>query len=191
MANSPPGMNGGELTPLQKHAAFFDRNKDGIVYPWETFQGFRAIGAGIGLSVMAAAFINGLLAPKTRTGMIPSPLFPIYVKNINKGKHGSDSGTYDAEGRFVPEKFEEIFQKHARTHPNALTSDELAAMLRSNRVPKDFMGWIGASSEWRLLYSLCKDKNGLLQKETIRAVYDGSLFSTLEEQASASKKKKA
>jgi hypothetical protein len=28
-----------ELTPLQKHIAFFDRDKDGVIYPSETYQG--------------------------------------------------------------------------------------------------------------------------------------------------------
>lgn len=43
--------------------------------------------------------------------------------------------------RFVLAKFEEIFVKHARTNANALTSDELMTMLKSNRVPKDYAGW--------------------------------------------------
>ncbi|PKA61437.1 putative peroxygenase 4 [Apostasia shenzhenica] len=186
MASAPVAeMNGGELTPLQKHVAFFDRNGDGIVYPWETFKGFRAIGAGIGLSIVGAAFINGFLGPK---GKLPSPLFPIYVKNIQKGKHGSDSGVYDAQGRFVPSKFEEIFQNHAHTHTDALTSIELKEMLRSNRVPKDISGWVAAWTEWKVLYSLCKDGNGLLPRETIRAVYDGSLFLKMEKERESHKK---
>ena len=28
-----------ELTPLQKHVAFFDRNKDGVIHPSETYEG--------------------------------------------------------------------------------------------------------------------------------------------------------
>ncbi|MFS7952223.1 putative plant seed peroxygenase [Helianthus anomalus] len=51
---------------LQKHVEFFDRNNDGVIYPWETFQGFRAIGSGILLSSVAAIFINVGLSGKTR-----------------------------------------------------------------------------------------------------------------------------
>ena len=31
----------------------------------------------------------------------PAFKLPIYVKNIQKGKHGSDSGVYDANGRYL------------------------------------------------------------------------------------------
>ncbi|XP_020204807.1 probable peroxygenase 5 [Cajanus cajan] len=174
---------------LQKHAAFFDMNKDGVIYPWETFQGLREIGTGILLSVGGAAFINLFLSQGTRPGKFPSLLFPIEIKNIQLGKHGSDSGVYDTEGRFVPSKFEEIFTKHAHTHPNALTYDELKEMMKANREPKDLKGRIGSFAEWNLLYKLAKDKNDLLQKETIRGVYDGSLFEQLKKLHSEDKKK--
>ncbi|KAG7980204.1 hypothetical protein I3843_05G169800 [Carya illinoinensis] len=175
---------------LQKHVEFFDRNHDGVIYPWETFRGFRAIGSGLFLSTAAAFFINFSLSRKTRPGKFPSLLFPIEVKNIKRAKHGSDSGVYDSEGRFVPSKFEEMFSKHALTYPSSLTSDELMQMLKANRVPKDYGGWFASYTEWKVLYILCKDKNGLLPKETIKAVYDGSLFERMEKER-LSKKKKA
>ncbi|XP_073109913.1 probable peroxygenase 5 [Elaeis guineensis] len=181
--------NSGDLTPLQKHVAFFDRNNDGVIYPWETFQGCRAIGCGVALSTFSAFLVNGSLGPKTRTGKIPSPLLPIYIKNIQKGKHGSDSGVYDSDGRFVPAKFEEMFKRHAHTNPNALTSKELDEMRQANRVPKDYKGWFASWTEWKILFVLCKDKDGLLHKETIRAVYDGSLFLTMEKERERSQNK--
>ncbi|XP_059448178.1 probable peroxygenase 4 [Corylus avellana] len=174
---------------LQKHAAFFDRNHDGLIYPSETFRGFRAIGCGFFLSTFAAVFINVGLSRKTRPGKFPSLLFPIEVKNIHRGKHGSDSGVYDTEGRFVPGKFQELFGKHALTHPNSLTSNELMGMLKANRVPKDYVGWLASWTEWKILYILCKDKNGLLHKDTVKAVYDGSLFEHMEKEKSSAKKK--
>ncbi|RLN12013.1 hypothetical protein C2845_PM09G07120 [Panicum miliaceum] len=179
----------GELTPLQRHAAFFDRDKDGVIYPSETYKGFRAIGCGVALSAASAVFVNAALGPNTKPENEKTPpfKFPIYVKNIHKGKHGSDSGVYDANGSFVSEKFEEIFKKYAHTKPDALTGKELQEMLQANREPKDFKGWLGGFTEWKVLYSLCKDKDGFLHKDTVRAVYDGSLFERLEQERKAKK----
>ncbi|MFS7896315.1 putative plant seed peroxygenase [Helianthus anomalus] len=180
--------NDSDQNVLKKHAVFFDRNNDGVIYPWETFQGFRAIGSGILLSTIAAVYINVSLSRKTRPGKrYPNLLFPINIVNITMGKHGSDSGVYDSHGRFVPSKIEEIFQKYARTNPEALTADELDEFLKGNREPKDYGGWIAGLTEWKTLYYLAKDKNGLLEKDTIKTVYDGSLF---EKMAAETAKKK-
>ncbi|KAK9051032.1 hypothetical protein SSX86_027657 [Deinandra increscens subsp. villosa] len=176
---------------LQKHIAFFDRNHDGLIYPWETFQGFRAIGSGILLSSFAAVFINLGLSRKTRPGKkYPNLLFPIEIENIKLAKHGSNSGVYDAHGRFVPSKFEEIFHKYALTNPDSLTSKELDEFIKGNREPKDYAGWIGGLSEWKILYYLGKDKNGVLKKETIRGVFDGSLFEKMEADEMSKKQQK-
>ncbi|KAL3644724.1 putative peroxygenase 4 [Castilleja foliolosa] len=178
-----------ESNVLKKHVMFFDRNNDGLIYPSETFQGFRAIGAGLLLSSVGAVFINVGFSRKTRPGKSFSIHFPIEVENIKLAKHGSDTGVYDKEGRFVPSKFEEIFIKHARTHQDALTSDELNNLLKSNRERNDFAGWLAAFAEWKLLYYLCKDKKGLLHKDVIRAVYDGSLFEQMEKEKASKKQK--
>ncbi|KAJ4764043.1 Caleosin [Rhynchospora pubera] len=181
-----------DMTPLQMHASFFDRNKDGMVTLKETYQGMRAIGCSVPVSAAGSLFINGFLSPKTRPpGKSASASLPIYIENINKGKHGSDTDSYDSQGRFVPEKFEQIFMKYAKTNPNALTSKELDDMLKGNKDPGDTKGPIAAQGEWRLLYDLAKDKDGFLQKDTIRGVYDGSLFYKLEQARSSSKIKKS
>ncbi|KAK3221929.1 hypothetical protein Dsin_008954 [Dipteronia sinensis] len=144
---------------LQKHVAFFDRNKDGIINPWETFQGFRAIGVGILLSTVASlAFLSTWLS----VTLLPW---------------------------FVPSKFQENFKNYAHTYPDALTSDELSEMLKAKREPMDCIGWIAAFLEWKILFYMYKDVNGLLCKETIRRVYDGSLFEQMDKERQSSKKK--
>lgn len=59
--------------------------------------------------------------------------------------------------RFVPLKFEEIFRNHATSHPNALTSDELMAMLKANRAPKDYFGWyISWKNAYLFFFGVCQ-----------------------------------
>ncbi|KAJ4816748.1 Caleosin-related family protein [Rhynchospora pubera] len=179
------------MTALQMHASFFDRDKDGIITMKETYQGMRALGYSYAISVASALFINGALSRKTRPPETPATItLPIYINNIKNGKHGSDTDAYDSNGRFVPKKFEKILKKYAKTNPNALTEGELDNMLQGNKDAGDTTGQIAARAEWNLLYRIAKDKDGLLQKDTVRGVYDGSLFFKLEQKRLSSKNKK-
>ncbi|CAM6051555.1 unnamed protein product [Sphagnum compactum] len=208
-----PGHDPKGLSVLQQHVSFFDRNDDGIIYPWETFEGFRAIGFNLLFSFWAMVLINGSFSWVTLdpdewlvavfqavisiviyvlgvigTGnpgewndrpvqsWIPSPLFPIYIKNIHRAKHGSDSGVYDTEGRFVPEKFEELFSKFAKTEKTRLTPGELWEMTEANRCAMDPFGWTAEKLEWFAVYLLLMDRDGYVPKEGIRGQYDGTIF---------------
>ena len=67
---------------------------------------FRSLGFNLLISTLAVFFINGTFSYATRDSWIPDPLFRIRIGNVHKTKHGSDTGVYDTEGRFVPAKFE-------------------------------------------------------------------------------------
>ncbi|KAI3511474.1 hypothetical protein L1887_18628 [Cichorium endivia] len=187
--NGTPEHEAHGMTVLQQHTAFFDQDNDGIIYPSETYTGFRALGFNIFTSFTAAVLVNGIFSYVTLPGYIPSLWFPVYIANMHKCKHPSDSGTYDTEGRYLPANFENIFSKYAKTMPDKLTFRELWNMTRGNHVTLDVFGWIVTKVEWWLAYSLAKDDEGYLSKEAMRGILDGSLFHKIAKR-NASKGKK-
>nr|GMD63376.1 probable peroxygenase 5 [Ipomoea batatas] len=52
-------------------------------------------------------------------------------------------------------------------------------MISDKREPHDYSGWILAAFEWKLLHLFAKNGDGLLTKERVKGVYDGSLFDQL------------
>jgi len=70
----------------------------------------------------------------------PDPWFRLFVGGMHKAKHGSDSGTYDREGRFVPQAFEDMFSKWDNGNKGALSAWELWNMVAGHRVAVDPFG---------------------------------------------------
>ncbi|KAL6645569.1 hypothetical protein ACP70R_017177 [Stipagrostis hirtigluma subsp. patula] len=217
--SNPEGTKGRDprgMSVLQQHVAFFDSNGDGIVYPWETFKGLRAIGVGFVKSLFLAFLINLIMSYPTQPYMsdLVKREFDVLAPNGSnylawsldaeillaskdllktiKPKDDKDKSTPAEQAmalhilRFDPAKFDAVFSKYGRTHPNALTEDEVTLMLKGNRNMYDFIGWAAAIGEWRLLYSVAKDKDGLLQREIVRGAFDGSLFEQLRDRKKSS-----
>jgi peroxygenase len=101
------------------------------------------------LSLLAVFIIHSNFSYPTLPTWIPDPFFRIYVHRIHKDKHGSDSGTYDTEGRFVPQKFEDMFAKYAEGK-DGLTIWDVSKLLKGQRLIADPIGWGGAFFECRL-----------------------------------------
>ncbi|KAF2746464.1 Caleosin-domain-containing protein [Sporormia fimetaria CBS 119925] len=169
-------------TVLQQHCAFFDPDSDGVIWPTDTYSGFRRLSFGILLSVIAVLIIHLNFSYPTQDTWVPDPFFRVYLANIHKDKHGSDTGTYDHSGRYVPQKFEEIFTKYGSGEQrDYLTIWDVGRMLRGQRCFGDPVGWMGAFFEWLATWLMLWPRDGRMRKEEVRRVFDGSLFEVLAE----------
>ncbi|CAL5047127.1 unnamed protein product [Urochloa decumbens] len=171
---------GDNMTDLQHHVQFFDKNKDGIITLTESIQSFIAIGIEPVFATTAATATHAAFGPLTTPpGKLPST--NIHVSHIHGAIHASDTGSYNKKGMFVPENFDKIFKRHSHIKPNALAWWEIEAMLIANRNILQPWTWPAAELEWQLIYMLGKDSRGYLHKDTVRGIYDGSVFPKLAE----------
>lgn len=90
--------------------------------------------------------IHASFSYATVNSWIPDPLFRVYIAKIHKCKHGSDTGTFDTEGRFIPQKFEDIFAKYA-DGKDSLSMWQVTCALKGQRVLADPVGSCGAFLE--------------------------------------------
>ena len=124
-----------------QHVDYWDQDGDGIIWPLDTYHGCRAFGWNLVLALVATFLINGALSYPTVPGWLPDPFFRIYTARMYKDKHGSDSMTYDNEGRFRPQNFEDIFAKYDRGNKGGLDLSDLWDFWKGQRMVFDFFGW--------------------------------------------------
>lgn len=164
-------------TALQKHVMFFDTNDDGIITLDETKKGLKRLGLGGGFAAGGALFIN-LGLRKAANGL------SVDIAKIHQAKHGSDTGAFDGEGKFVLTRFGQIMTFDANKS-GSLTWAELKVMLAKNKT--DTAGNLASKAEFGLLIKLGsdttelegKEKVGAISEKRLAALYDGTLFHTI------------
>jgi hypothetical protein len=131
---------------LQQHVDFFDQDRDGVIWPRDTWTGFHKLGFNIFLCALAVFIIHANFSFPTGRHWYPDPFFRIFTDRIHKNNHGSDSETFDTEGRFVPQKFEDIFAKYAGGK-EYMTWHDATNLLKGQRLIMDPIGAFGTFFE--------------------------------------------
>ncbi|MEQ1920759.1 MAG: caleosin family protein [Elusimicrobiota bacterium] len=175
-----PTLAQAEMTTLQIHLSFFDKDGSGMVTRAETVLSLRQLGLSSIKANAAALLIHAFLGPKT-TGSWRN--LDISVKDIKLGKHGSDTGAFDAEGRFVPAAFERMFTEFDANHSSSLSEPEMLAMIAANSKLRPGSE-TAAKQEFQLLLQIAADtteaagaqKVPAISKQRLQEFYDGSLF---------------
>ncbi|KAF9239274.1 Caleosin related protein-domain-containing protein [Melanogaster broomeanus] len=153
---------------MQQHCVYWDTDRDGVIWPLDTWNGFRDLGFNILFSFFAAFMIHLSLALPTRIGItyLPDPFFRIYPRN----------------NPCLQARFEDMWTKYSVSHthrfnppPTTMTLSELWNFMHGNRLAMDAFGWAAASMEWVTTFFLIQ-KDGVVEKEDVRKVIDGSLF---------------
>jgi peroxygenase len=167
-------------TALQIHLSFFDKDGNGLVERTETVLSLRQLGLSQTKASAAALLIHLFLGPKT-TGSWTS--LDVSVKDIKLGKHGSDTGAFDADGRFVPAAFERMFAEFDANRSDSLSEKEMLAMISANAKLRPGSE-TAAEQEFMLLLQVAADVVETAGGKSVPAIsrtrlqefYDGSLF---------------
>jgi peroxygenase len=71
-----------DLSQLDSQCA----DEDGVIFPVDTFRGFRRLGYNPVLSALAGFFINSAMTFATNPSIVPDLRLPIYTSRIHRAK---------------------------------------------------------------------------------------------------------
>lgn len=91
----PAATSSDAPSAIYQHAAFFDRNHDGLITPWETYQTLRdQLGCSIIFSLFLTFFLHLSFSYPTLPTWVPDPFFTIHISRIHKCCWGSNTGIF-------------------------------------------------------------------------------------------------
>ncbi|KAG1458681.1 hypothetical protein G6F46_006515 [Rhizopus delemar] len=165
---------------IQKHISFWDKRNKGYITPIDTITGFLTLGYNIIFSVALGTFTGIFLSVLSQTSWIPDPFCRSFVPNLIRSRKQT-SGVYDEDGVFVPERFEQLFDKYAKKSNESITITEFVKMTKEQEeLGGNIKAWVLGMIELCTAYFFIGHR-GCLSKEDVRAAYDGTLFYRLKD----------
>ena len=168
-----------DVTPMQKHASFFDTDDDGFVSMLDTYRGCRAMGVGVILSALAMLVIGLGISWATRDHPFQA-LWRFDIKNAARSKHGSDIGVYDREGHVDEDRFDRFWQRWDPDGTGYLTWPTIWKRIRTDHDVLDLYGMSASVFEWGFLYWVAAEKGKGLSRDAAHKSYDGTIFLELQ-----------
>ena len=183
------------LTVLERHVSYFDTDGDGEITMAQTFRGLRGVGVGAVTSLGLTLLINLFLGYLTHG----RPSLKVSVRDIARGKHPFDTGSFDERGQRDDSAFERLFSAPTTHAPlDRLTRDEIRAVIVKRGDPNKPFGEVGSVlSKWfsgreiQLLLCVASDcrkatPSGMLEpaisRRTLQRFYSGHLLFLLARQ---------
>ncbi|HEX3774689.1 MAG TPA: caleosin family protein [Polyangiaceae bacterium] len=177
------------LTPLERHVSYFDPDGDGEITMTQTFRGLRGVGVGVLIATLLTILINLFLGYLTQG----KPSTRVSVRDIARGKHPFDTGSFDPKGEIDEANFAALFSGPTASPPfDRLTRQEIRTMIVKRGDPKKPFGELGSVlSNWfsgreiQLLLCVASDCKKTLagseeapaiSRRTLRRFYTGHLL---------------
>jgi Caleosin related protein len=177
------------LTALERHVSYFDTDADGKITMAQTFRGLRNIGVHPITSAALTLLINAFLGYLTNGKLS----LKVSVRDIARGKHPFDTGSFNERGEVEKSNFERLFTTPTAQPPfDRLTPTEIRNMIVKRGDLKKPFGELGSVlSNWfsgreiQLLLCVASDckkvapsgeEQPAISLRTLRRFYSGQLL---------------
>ncbi len=177
------------LTVLERHVSYFDPDGDGEITMSQTFRGLRGVGVGAFIAGLLTILINLFLGYLTQG----KPSTKVSVRDIARGKHPYDTGTFNVKGELDEDNFTALFTAATASPPfDRLTRQEIRKMIVKRGDPSKPFGELGSVlSNWfsgreiQLLLCVASDCKKVtpsgeelpaISRRTLRRFYTGHLL---------------
>ncbi|KAI0848460.1 Caleosin related protein-domain-containing protein [Daldinia vernicosa] len=168
---------------LRQNAEYFDADKDGIIWPGDTYRGYRKLGWGITYSCLVAAMLHSILSYPTGDNYVPDLLLRIRHDSNSHGKHSIGNASYDEKGQARGNQAcENILAKYDKSNKGGMDIWDILRFWKDQRSVSNFHDRSLTTIEWLALYLALRHHNGIVSSEDICTAFDGSvLFKRSEE----------